>query len=117
MTQSGAKPPPAKPLRPARDAACCVVCGFVPASGVTLVPIRVAGRVRKVCAFHAVIADRAAPATLAELRRVSAAADRRSSDRRAGEDRRAFWRPTPDRRAEATDPGRRTLELTDVLAG
>lgn len=34
--------------------------------------------------------------------------ERRSSERRDAEyDRRAFWRPTPDRRREATEQGRR----------
>ena len=36
------------------------------------------------------------------------ASERRGSDRRDIEtDRRAFWRPTPDRRREATEQGRR----------
>jgi hypothetical protein len=33
--------------------------------------------------------------------------DRRVGDRRGAPDRRAFWRPTPDRRREATELGRR----------
>ncbi len=88
----------------------CVVCGFSPPAGTSLVPVSIAKRTRRACAFHAIIADRTAPATLAEFRRVCAANDRRgrrSDDRRLGEDRRAFWRPTPDRRAEDREIGRR----------
>ncbi|MBI2392908.1 MAG: hypothetical protein HYV09_25205 [Deltaproteobacteria bacterium] len=55
-----------------------------------------------------------APATSA----VAAAEERRGSgERRDGEDRRrapldrrAFWRPTPDRRREATELGRRATD-------
>lgn len=35
--------------------------------------------------------------------------DRRQADRR-GIDRRAFWRPTPDRRREANEQGRRETD-------
>jgi len=39
--------------------------------------------------------------------------ERRGSDRRDIEtDRRAFWRPTPDRRREATEQGRRESDKT-----
>ena len=39
--------------------------------------------------------------------------DRRTADRRdAPTDRRAFWRPTPDRRREATEQGRREKDST-----
>jgi hypothetical protein len=91
----------------------CVVCGYEPPAGTTLVPVSIARRTRRACAFHAIVADRTAPATLAEFRRVCAAHDRRgrsSDERRAGEDRRAFWRPTPDRRAEPTELGRRRAD-------
>jgi hypothetical protein len=91
----------------------CVVCGFEPPAGTTLVPVSIARRVRRACAFHAIVADRTAPTTLAEFRRVCAANDRRGrsrDERRASEDRRAFWRPTPDRRAEPTELGRRRAD-------
>ncbi|MGZ3422562.1 MAG: hypothetical protein ACXWUG_13765 [Polyangiales bacterium] len=41
--------------------------------------------------------------------------DRRSNDRRTTEatDRRAFWRPTPDRRREETEQGRRVVDAPD----
>lgn len=96
-----------------KPACGCVVCGYEPPAGTTLVPVSIARRVRRACAFHAIVADRTAPATLAEFRRVCAAHDRRgrtSDERRAGEDRRAFWRPTPDRRAEPTELGRRRAD-------
>jgi hypothetical protein len=34
--------------------------------------------------------------------------ERRSDERRDENDRRAFWRPTPDRRREQTERGRRS---------
>jgi hypothetical protein len=86
------------------------VCGFEPPDGTTLVAVKVAGTTRRACAFHALVADRTAPATLADFRKVCAANDRRGArdaERRAGQDRRAFWRPTPDRRAEPSELGRR----------
>lgn len=43
-------------------------------------------------------------------------ADRRSADRRET-DRRAFWRPTPDRRREATEKGRRETDAADRGSG
>lgn len=90
----------------------CVVCGYVPPAGKALVPITVGKRTWLACVFHALIADRAAPGTLAELRRVSDAHDRRRRpERRHGEDRRAFWRPTPDRRSERRELGRRREDL------
>jgi hypothetical protein len=36
--------------------------------------------------------------------------DRRSTERRDSDDRRAFWRPTPDRRREQSERGRRADE-------
>ena len=57
------------------------------------------------------VARRIKPRSIAALRRACAPAageDRRAAERRDGQmDRRAFWRPTPDRRAEATERGRR----------
>lgn len=100
---SAAAPTPS----PSKGAHGCVICGFEPPAGVSLVAVAVAGKTRRACAFHALVADRAAPANLAEFRRACAASDRRGQERRHAEDRRAFWRPTPDRRAESRELGRR----------
>ncbi len=96
----------------ARAADGCVVCGSAPPAGKALVPITVGKRTWRACVFHAMIADRTAPATLAELRRLAEAHDRRRRpERRHGEERRAFWRPTPDRRSERRELGRRREDL------
>jgi hypothetical protein len=92
---------------PKKSAHACVICGFEPEASVSLVAVSIAGKTRRACAFHALVADRTAPKTLAEFRRACVASDRRGKERRHGEDRRAFWRPTPDRRAESRELGRR----------
>ena len=56
----------------------------------------------------------ASPGTPAPLsREEGATTDDRRSDARRDLDRRAFWRPTPDRRREASELGRRTSDATD----
>jgi hypothetical protein len=93
----------------------CVVCGLAEVALLQAIDIR--GRSRLACAPHAEVASAIKPRSIAALRRACtppAQGDRRrASGRRAAEmDRRAFWRPTPDRRAEATERGRREADAS-----
>jgi hypothetical protein len=91
----------------------CVVCGLAEVALLQAIDIR--GRGRLACAPHAAVALATKPRSIAALRRACAPAGdrRRAGGRRAAEmDRRAFWRPTPDRRAEATERGRRRADAS-----
>jgi hypothetical protein len=89
----------------------CVVCGLAEVASLEAIDVR--GHDRLACRPHAEIARRVKPRSIVALRRACAsmaeAGERRhaSGRRDAQIDRRAFWRPTPDRRAEATERGRR----------
>jgi hypothetical protein len=74
------------------------------------------GRTKRLaCAQHAEVARNVRPRSIAALRRATApAGERRASTTRrlSGSDRRAFWRPTPDRRREERELGRRGTDAS-----
>ncbi|MEO7094567.1 MAG: hypothetical protein ABI175_15025 [Polyangiales bacterium] len=90
----------------------CVVCGHAEVASLEAIVVR--GQSRLACRTHAAVARETRPRSIAALRRACAPAGRPGERRGAAGrrdstiDRRAFWRPTPDRRAEATERGRRT---------
>src|SRR3954453_9656871 len=88
----------------------CVVCGL--AEVASLEPIELRGKSRLACRPHAEVARALKPRSIQALRRACAPGERRHVEERREPtlDRRAFWRPTPDRRAEATERGRRATD-------
>lgn len=99
--------------QPRGNAATCVVCSVDRVAD--LEEIAIGGRARLACRAHAELARRTRARSIAALERAAAPAavvttDRRAGERRFGDERRAFWRPTPDRRHEATELGRRAAD-------
>jgi hypothetical protein len=84
----------------------CALCGRV---GRPLETIEVEGRALLACQPHAAMAREAKASTLEELIRLCGI-ERRRDGRRSEIERRAFWRPTPDRRREPTETGRRSSD-------
>jgi len=87
----------------------CALCGRV---GRPLETIEVGGTQLFACLPHAEMARVRKPASVEELVRACGigrgSVERRHERRRSEIERRAFWRPTPDRRREETEAGRRT---------
>jgi hypothetical protein len=88
----------------------CVVCRATGAPAVGSETTLHSIRRKKValCARHAALAGEY---PTVEALVVAMIGERRATDRRATRiDRRAFWRPTPDRRRETTERGRRGVD-------
>jgi hypothetical protein len=87
----------------------CIVCGATPHR-----PVVIGRYERAACPTHAAIAERVRPKTIAAFVDACTTGERtpgeRRGDRRGAVDRRAFWRPTADRRREATERGRRATD-------